>query len=502
MVSRVLGFVRDMLIAAVLGAGMVADAFVVAFRLPNLFRSLFAEGAFSAAFVPLFAERLSRDGPAAARAFSEQALSVLATTVLAFVLLMEALMPLAMHVFAPGFADEPAKFELAILLTRLTFPYLLFISLASLMAGVLNSLGRFAAAAATPILLNLTLIAAVVGLAPLTPTPGHALAWGIAAAGAGQFVWLLVGCARAGMALRLRRPRLTPAVGVLLRRILPVAAGAGMYQVNLLIGTVIATLLPAGAISYLFYADRVAQLPLGVVGVAVGTALLPLISRQLKSGDEAAAHHSQNRAVEVTCLLTLPAAAALMTIAEPVIAVLFERGAFGPRETAATAAALRVFAAGLPAYVLIKALIPAFFARDDTRTPIKIAAVALIANVVLNLVLMGPLQHVGIAAAAVTAAWINMIALAVVLHRRGHLRPDDRLRRRLPRTIAATASMALALAAGQAGLAEMLAGGLASRGTALVLLVGGGLAVFGFFAKVLGAAEVADLRRLRRSATS
>ena len=499
LISRGLGFVRDMLIAAVLGAGMVADAFVVAFRLPNLFRSLFAEGAFSAAFVPLFAERLTEDGPEGARAFSEQALGVLVTALLLFVFLFEALMPAAMYVIAPGFADEPEKFALAVLLTRITFPYLLFISMASLMSGVLNSLGRFAAPAATPILLNLTMIGAVFGLAPFTPTPGHALAWGISAAGAAQFAWLLVSCAQAGMALRLSRPRLTPGVRRLLKRILPVAVGAGMYQVNLLIGTMLATLLPAGAISYLFYADRVSQLPLGVVGVAVGTALLPLVSRQIKSGDEGGALHSQNRAIEFACLLTLPAAAALIVIAQPIVSVLFQRGAFGPAETQATAAALAVFAAGLPAFVLVKALTPAFFARDDTKTPIRVAGVSLAANVILNLVLMGPFRHVGIAAAATLAAWINVAGLGVVLHRRGHLVADARLRARLPRALLATLLMAVCLALADHALADVFRAPFRFRLGALTVLVGGGLGAFALFAKLAGAAHVADLKQLFRS---
>ncbi len=358
MVSRVFGFARDILIAAILGAGPVADVFFVAFKFPNLFRRLFAEGAFAAAFVPLFAGLVETDGKDAARAFAEQALSVLLWTLLVFVAVVQMAMPVLMVGFAPGFVGDPAKFDLAVQLTRITFPYLLFISLVSLMAGVLNSLGRFWAAAATPILLNVCLIGAVLGLSPMMETPGHALAWGVAGAGMVQFVWLLFHCARAGMRLRLPRPRLTPKVRLLARRILPVAVGAGIYQINLLIDTIIASLLPSGSISYLFYADRVNQLPLGIVGVAVGTALLPMLSRQLRGGQAGAAMHSQNRALEFAFLLTLPAAAALIVIADPVIAVLFERGAFGPAEVRATAAALAVYAVGLPAYVLVKALTP------------------------------------------------------------------------------------------------------------------------------------------------
>ncbi|HEB79799.1 MAG TPA: murein biosynthesis integral membrane protein MurJ [Rhodospirillales bacterium] len=502
MASRVLGFIRDILIAAILGAGMLADVFFVAFKFPNLFRRLFAEGAFNAAFVPLFAGLLEEEGEDGARAFAEQALAVLLWALLIFVAAFELAMPLLMYGFAPGFAATPEKFDLAILLTRVTFPYLLFISLASLMAGVLNSLGRFAAAAATPILLNLCLIGAILGLAPLMASPAHALAWGVAGAGLTQFVWMYVFCARAGMPLRLRRPRLTPTVSRMLKRIVPVAIGAGVYQINLLIDTIIASFLPTGSISYLFFADRVNQLPLGVVGVAVGTALLPLLSRQLRAGQDVQAMDSQNRALEFAFLLTLPAAAALMVIAHPVIAVLFERGAFGPGEVQATAQALSVYAAGLPAYVLVKALAPGFFARGDTVTPVKAGVAALVVNLVLNLALMGPFLHVGIAMATVISSWLNAGLLAVILMRRGHLKIDGRLRSRLPRMAAASVGMAVVLLLAAPGLEGMLAGDLGARATALAALVAGGLGAFAILAQGLGAANLKELKRFKKKNVS
>jgi len=498
MASRVLGFVRDILIAAILGAGLLADVFFVAFKLPNLFRRLFAEGAFSAAFVPLFAGSIEDDGEQAARKFAEEALGVLLWALLGFVAVAEIAMPLAMYGFAPGFAADAAKFDLAVQLTRITFPYLLFISLVSLLAGVLNSLGRFAAAAATPILLNVCLIGAILGLSPHLPSPAHALAWGVAAAGAVQFLWLYFHCVRAGMRLRPRRPRLTPGVRTLLRRMAPVAIGAGVYQINLLIDTIIASLLPAGSISFLFFADRVNQLPLGVIGLAVGTALLPLLSRQVRAGDEAAANRSQNRALEFSLLLTLPAAAALIVIAEPVIIVLFQRGAFTADQSKATAAALAVYAMGLPAYVLVKTLATGFFAREDTATPIKIGVFCLLVNLVLNLLLMGPFKHVGIAMATAASAWVNAGLLSFVLRRRGHLGLDARLKRRLPRQALAAAGMAVALFAGVFIVAPLLVGGQTERITGLVLLVGGGMAVYALLALVFGAARPSDLRGLRR----
>jgi len=498
MVSRVLGFLRDILIAAVLGAGAGADVFFVAFKLPNLFRRLFAEGAFSMAFVPMFAGRLEEKGKAEAQVFAEAAFSVLLWTLLAFVIVIELAMPWIMVGFAPGFVADNAKFDLAVTLTRITFPYLLLISLVSLMAGVLNSLGRFAAAAATPILLNLCLIGAILGLARVAETPSHALAWGVAAAGVLQFIWLFMACGREGFRLRLVPPRLTSDVRTLIRRIVPVAIGAGVYQVNLVIDTIIASLLPTGSIAYLFYADRVNQLPLGVVGVAVGTALLPLLARQVRAGETKAALHSQNRALEFSLLLTLPAAAALMVIAEPLIRVLFERGQFGPVETSATAATLAVYAIGLPAYVLVKALAPGFFARGDTATPVKISVACLFLNLVLNLLLMGPFKHVGIAMATAASSWLNAGLLAYVLHLRGHLVLDPRFRGRLPRVVLASAVMAGLLVLALAPLDGGLNGSTAERIVALVLLVAGGMAAYGGLVLATGAARPGDLKSLYR----
>lgn len=496
LISRVLGFARDILIARSLGAGLVADAFFIAFKMPNFFRRLFAEGAFNAAFVPMFSELLEAKDAAQARAFAAQAMSVLLVTLLLFVSILQAAMPWVMYAFAPGFAADPDKFELTIHLTRLTFPYLLFISLVSLMGGVLNSLHRFAATAATPILLNVSLIGSILILARYTATPGHALAWGVSLAGVLQFLWLSLECARAGMSLRLPRPRITPLVRELARRMLPAALGVGVMQVNLVVDVVLASLLPAGSVSYLFYADRLNQLPIGVVGVAVGTALLPMLSRQLGAGRTGEALMTQNRAAEVALLLTLPAAAALMTIAEPLIRVLFERGAFQAHETRATAQALVAYACGLPAYVLIKVLTPGFFARKDTRTPVRIAIIAMVVNIVLNLILMVPLKHAGLALATALSAWLNAVLLGLSLRKRGHLVLDARLKRRLPRMVLASLVMTLGLWLGAEALAAPLAGALMARIAALALLVAGGMALFAAAAQVLGATRLGEFKRL------
>ncbi|HEV2334121.1 MAG TPA: murein biosynthesis integral membrane protein MurJ, partial [Stellaceae bacterium] len=411
LVSRVLGFIRDILTAAILGAGPVADAFFVAQRLPNLFRALFAEGAFSAAFVPLASGALTEGGRPLAREFAEEAFAVLFAVLLAFVFLGEIFMPAVMRVIAPGFGANPGKFDLAITLARITFPYLLLISLTALLGGLLNTLDRFAAPAATPILLNLSLIAALTLMVRLGWSDGYALAWAVSAAGFAQFLWLMAACARAGVAPALRLPRLTPRVRETLRIMAPGIFGAGVTQLNLVISTALASLLAGGSVSYLYYADRLNQLPLGVVGIAIGTAILPSLSRQVRTGDVQGAMATQNRGVELALLLTLPAAAALIVLARPILAVLFERGAFGPAEVTATGAALAAYAVGLPAFVLVKVLAPGFYANRDTATPVRVAVAAVAVNFLLTLVLMRVLAHVGVAIALSASGWMQALIL-------------------------------------------------------------------------------------------
>ncbi|HEX5320955.1 MAG TPA: murein biosynthesis integral membrane protein MurJ [Stellaceae bacterium] len=488
MLSRIFGFVRDILTAAILGAGPVADAFFVAQRLPNLFRSLFAEGAFSAAFVPLASGAIAEGGKPAAREFAEEAFAVLLAALVIFVALGEIFMPAVMHVIAPGFAADPGKFELVVSLTRVTFPYLLFISLVALQGGLLNALDRFAAAAATPVLLNLFLIAGLLAMVHFGWTDGHVLAWALTAAGVAQFLWLAVSCAQAGVLLRPRFPRLTPKVRRTLAIMGPAVIGAGVTQLNLLISTALASLLPEGSVSYLYYADRLNQLPLGVVGIAVATAILPPLSRQVHGGDLAGAMATQNRGVELSLLLTLPAAAGLAILAQPILAVLFQRGAFGPEATSATAAALSAYAAGLPAFVLVKVLAPAFFARQNTRTPVKVAVLCMAINLGLTLALMRPLAHVGVAIALSVAGWVQALTLAVLLARRGQFRLDRRARGKLPRIVLAAAAMGGALI----GLRMALPTGLA----ALIGLIAAGAAIFAALALALGVASWRDLRNL------
>ena len=494
MASRVLGFIRDILTAAFLGAGPMADAFFVAQRLPNLFRSLFAEGAFSAAFVPLFAGMIAEEGKPKAKLFAEDAMAVLVTALFIFVLIGEIVTPTLLDILAPGFRADPEKFALTVGLTRITFPYLLFISLTALQGGMLNSVERFAATAATPMLLNIFLIGALVLVRPIT---GEALAWALSLSGFAQFLWLMVSCHRAGLGLSLPLPRLTPDVKRMLRLMLPGVFGAGVTQLNLVVSTAVASLLPSGAVSYLYYADRLNQLPLAVVGIAVGTAILPSLSRQVRLGDDAGASHTQNRGLELALFLTLPAAVGLGVTAWPIMTVLFQRGAFGPVEAQATASALAAYAAGLPAFVLIKVMTPGFFARHDTATPVKIAFAAMGTNLVLTLALglALPFGHVGVATATSAAGWVNALSLMAVLHRRGHFRLDARSKRAIPRIAMATAIMGVVLWLLDEACRNFYAGHFLIRSATLIAVIALGALVFFAAALALGAVSRHEIKQ-------
>ena len=498
MASRILGFARDMLIAAMLGAGPIADAFFVALKLPNLFRRLFGEGAFNAAFVPAFSGMLAAEGRPAARQFAAETFAVMAFWLGALTIVGEVFMPQMMAVLAPGFAATPAKFALAVDLSRITFPYLLLICLAALVSGVLNGLDRFTAASASYVLFNVVSIACMLWLTPYVPTAGHALSWGITVSGVAQLGLLLWALQRAGMGLSLPRPRLTPQIRVLLRRMLPGLVGAGVTQLNLAVDVIIASLLPAGTVSVLYYADRVQQLPLGVIGTAVGTALLPLLSRQVRGGEAEAARTTLNRAIEYALFLTLPAAVALIVSAWPVMWALFGRGAFDAESVRLSAQSLAAYALGLPAFVLVKVLAPAFFARGDTATPVKIGVSAVALNLAMNVAFMVPLQHIGPALATSLAAMFNVGWLGVLLVRRGQLTLDAQLRRRSVRMAAAAVAMGVALWLVQQALFSAPLHGMA-RIVALTELIVAGIVTYGIAAVLFGAIEWRDyLRMVRR----
>lgn len=509
LLSRILGFGRDILIAAALGSGWIADAFFVAFRFPNLFRRLFGEGAFNSAFVPLFAKRLEGEGPEAARRFAEEAMAGLALVLILVSAVCMLTMPWLMYVIAPGFADTPEKFELSIALTQITFPYLFCMSIVALMSGVLNSLGRFAESSSVSIVLNLTLMAAVliaIGLGYANdPRAGYAQAWGVFVAGILQLLLLMWGLRRAEMSLRIVRPTLSPDIKRLVALGIPGIIAGGITQLNILIGTVIAS-MQDGAVSHLYYADRVYELPLAIVGIAIGVVLLPDVSRQLRAGNHAGAMDSQNRSLEFGMLLTVPAAVALAVIPTPIVSVLFERGAYTAADTVMTASALAIFAFGLPGFVLIKVFSPAYFAREDTRTPMIYAGISLTLNTIGSVAFfflfkaMGSMPHLGIALATSLGGWLNAGLLYATLRRRDFFVPDGRLIRAMPLILVASAAMGAVLWFAAAWLAPYFAhqnGGLV-RFAALLTLVGAGILTYAAAVFALGLVTLGDLRRTFR----
>lgn len=458
-VSRVAGFARDVLTASVLGAGPVADAFFVALKLPNFFRRVTAEGAFSVAFVPLYSEKLANDDRAGADDFANNAFMVMLLLLAGFVSLAMIGMPYVLHVIAPGFVGDELRFDLAVELSRITFPYLLLMSLTALLGGVLNALDRFAPFAFAPVLFNVCLITALL-LSGQFESAGHALSFGVLFAGVAQLVWLIVAARRAGIKIGIKRPRFNGDIRRVFKLMGPGVIGAGVMHINLFADMILASFLATGSISYLYYADRLNQLPLGVVGIAVGTALLPMLSKALAKGDIEQGRELFNRALEVCLLLALPAAAALFVIPELLIQVLFERGAFSAEDTAVTAMVLRCYAIGLPAYIAIKVFSTAHWARQDTVTPVKISVVATILNIVLSIVLIQFMGVVGIALATGLTGWLQFVAHIWFL--RGHeaARFDRRFRSAAVKIVVSTLIMAAVVYGGaqvlDAGLWQMV----------------------------------------------
>lgn len=424
LVSRVTGFLRDMVLANFLGAGAMADAFVVAFKLPNLFRSLFAEGAFTSAFVPLFSQKLVTDGKKRAIFFAAQAIAVLALIVGLVVILFELLMPYIVTVLAPGFHSDAGKIELATQLCRITFPFLLLIAIVSFQGGILNSFEKFAAPAAAPIILNFTMIFAAFVFVPFMPTAAHGIALGITVAGVLEILWLAYFLRRIDVRihpyLHIAKIMRNPEIKTLFKRIAPGVVGAGIYQINMAVDTILVSLVGTGAISWLYYANRLQQLPLGVVGAAISVALLPILSKALKAGNLEQAHQTQNKAMEYGLLLSFPAAVLLIVLAEPIVQLLFRHGKFLDADALHTAHAVMAYAVGLPCYVLAKALMPNFFARGDTVTPVKYSAVVFATNFIFNVLLMQWFGHVGIATATTIAAFVSLGQYIHGLKKRGY----------------------------------------------------------------------------------
>jgi putative peptidoglycan lipid II flippase len=456
LVSRLSGFARDVVMAAVLGAGPVADAFFVAFRLPNHFRAIFAEGAFAAAFVPAYARTLQQSGIEAAKVFADRiaaALIVINLFLLALALLFT---PWVVAILAPGFVDDPVRFDLAVALTRITFPYLVLVSLETLLAGTLNANERFAAAAGAPVLLNFSLIATLL-LAPFFQTVGYAAAWGVLIAGVAQVLLVGVDAERNGFGLRFRMPRLDAPTRKFLKALGPAIIGAGGVQLALFADTLIGSLLEPGALSALYYADRINQLPIGVVGIAVGTVLLPEMSRRLAAGDEKGAASAQARGIQLAMLLTIPCVAGAMVIPDLIMRALFARGAFTVADAAAAGATLAAYSVGLLPFVLLRSFTAPFYARGDTMTPVKAALLAASVNIALKVLLMGHLAQVGLALATSVGAWLNLSLLAWFARRQGFIVSGAAIGKPVAMLVIAGALLALGLFVGQTVLLQVVA---------------------------------------------
>src|SRR5450631_4040012 len=477
LLSRVTGFLRDIALAAILGAGPVADAFFVALRLPNHFRAIFAEGAFNAAFVPAYARIREQGGPERAGLFADRVFTLLLASQIVLLAVALLFTPAVIDVLAPGFARDPERFALAVDLTRITFPYLLLITLVTLYGGILNSLQRFAAAAAAPILLNISLVMAL-ALAAFFPTAGHAAAWGVLVAGVLEFLLLAGDAWRAGVMTAFRWPTLDADVRQFFRALGPATVGSMGVQLALFADTIIASFLAAGALSALYYADRLNQLPIGVIGIAAGTVILPEMSRRLATGDATGAAHVQNRAIEFTLLMAIPCVAAFFVIPELIMRALFVRGAFTAADALAAAHTLTAYAFGLLPFVLIRSAVATFFARGDTTTPVMAALIAAAINIGFKFLLMGPLAQVGLALATSIGAWINLGLVILFGIRAGHLHIDERLRQSTLKLAAAGLALAATLWLCGAPVAHLFEGWHRQRDVmelAVLAAIGGGV---------------------------
>ena len=492
--SRTVGFARDMLMAAYLGTGPVAEAFLIAFSLPNMFRRFFAEGAFNMAFVPMFSKKLqAKEG---AQGFASDAFSGLAGVLAIFTLLGSFLMPALVWLMASGFVGDP-RFDLAVSFGRITFSYIFFISLVALLSGVLNGFGRFAETSFVPVLMNVMFILAMVLAHHIGWDMGYALSITVPLTGVAQLSLMLYAVRRAGFRLQIKRPRLTPELKRLALIAAPAVLAGGVMQINLLVGRQVASFTES-AVAWLSYADRLYQLPLGVVGIAIGVVLLPDLSRRLSAGDEAGGRDSFNRGTEFALILTLPAAVALVALAHPLVSVLYERGAFDAADTKSTALALAVYGVGLPAFELQKILQPLYYAREDTRRPFHYAVMSMLVNAGLAISFMPIIGFLASAFATSFSAWVMVMQLWRGARKMGDAaKLDVRLLDRLPRIILACFAMLLVLAVIYQPLEEMITQ-QSWRYLALFALVFGGMTSYGLAGLMFGAFRLNDLGRLLR----
>lgn len=440
LLSRFLGYFRDVLIGSIFGDSGLSDIFFQAFRLPNLFRRLFAEGALNSAFVPLFSRLNEHENRAAALRFASVVFTILTLILIVLILIFEWWMPEVMAVLAPGFKQDPSKFQLVVELGRVVFPYILFIALAALCAGILNSLHKFAAATASPILLNIFCIIALLWPVTHLSKSSLILSWSVMGAGIAQFIWVLISCYRLDFPLKLCSITLTPEIKLLLKRMGPGVASAGVYQINLLVSNSVASFVPM-AVSYLAYADRINQFPLSVIGIAIGTVLLPLLSQQLGRHEYKQANYLENRLLQFSFFLTLPATAALFSIALPVIITLFQHGRFTSDMSREVATILSIYILSLPSNVLIKILSTSFFARHNTFIPMTAASISIGSNLVLTFILFHWFSYYGIAAAGVIASWINVVILGISLIKKTEFSFDRRLKSAIVRLFVASFGM-------------------------------------------------------------
>ena len=502
MVSRVLGFARDMIGSRVLGASHANDAFNLAFLLPNIFRRLFAEGAFSSGFVPLFSRRLAAGGHEDAQAFSNEILAVFMPALLLVTIVFEIFMPGILLLVVPEYGQVPGKLPLAIELTRWTFPYLLFISLVALLSGVLNSLTRFAVAAFAPALLNIALIIALLVAPPDNIETVRYMAIAVLFGGVAQFILCWLAVRQAGVRLHFGRPRLTPAVRELVVLILPATAAAGVYQISQLFYAYFSARLGEGALTKLSYADRLNQLPLSIIGTALGVAILPAISQAIARGEDSEAADVQARAFDLSMLLTLPATLALMVASGPIIGALYQGGEYTLDAARVTGNILAILVTGLPAYVLVKVLTPNFYARKDVRTPVRIAMGVLAAGIVANFILIPYMGIYSLATVTSASAWVNFGLLFVILHSRGQFRMPAWLVARVSKQLLAAVAMGASLYAVKMAAGDLFFGGVLERIIGLGALVGVGGIVYFAVAWMIGGMDRQAIAALRRRARS
>jgi len=500
MVSRILGFAREMLSARILGAGAAAEVFQLAFLIPNLFRRLFGEGAFSSGFVPLFSKRFHGDGgQAEAKAFADEVLAVFAPALMLITAIVMVAMPAFIGLIVPdNWGGGDAKTNFAIELTRITMPYMVLICLVSLVSGVLNSLNQFSAAAFAPALLNIALVGALLLFPQGGATTARAMAWSVVVGGVLQLALCWISMHRAGLKLSLRPPKLTPGVRELVVLILPATLAGGIYYISQFFYAFFATRLPEGTLVYLAFADRLNQLPLAIIGSALGTAILPAVSRAVDVGTGEGAGEIQAQAVDFAMLLTLPAAVGLAVLAQPIAAALFQGGRFTADDAQMTGLVLSIVVAGLPAYVLIKVLTPGFYARKDVKTPVNIAIAMLVAGVALNFALIDTLGIAVLPFTTALTAWGNAMILYAILHRRGHFAVPGWLTVRLLKQLLAAGAMAAALWGVQQLIGGWFAGSTGRRLVALGAVVAVGGAVYFGLAFLLGAFDRGVLTNLRR----